>query len=414
MKKKLGWGITAGVIVIAAAAVFSTQAGGPVVEAAEVSRGEIRQYLEDTAHVILKEKQTVFIEGTGRIIDINADVGDAVGEGDMLLTLDKTDLELQLKDAEAKIEAAKAQLKGTELINYANRIELARAAADQARISHDLAQRDFDKAKKLHESGAISEDEFDKAQDAYKAAVVALDAANLQLADVKQGAPEHVKNSYKAQLEQAVVYRETILRNLQKQEVRAAMDGVVIERLIEEGSLVVPSTVAFIIGDVNNLELEADILTDDIGKVKAGNEVEISGKAIRDAVLKGRVVKIAPAARTVASSLGISQRRVPVTIELTGSSDLLKPGFDLDIKIITQEKKDVLIIPDSAVFDYMGESCVFAAEDGKAVLKKVEKGIESGDLVEITSGLAEGEKVVLNPDNSLKDGMRIRMKLEEE
>lgn len=414
MRKKLGWGITAGVIVIVAAAVFSTQAGGPAVEAAEVSRGEIRQYLEDTAHVIFKEKQTVFIEGTGRIIDINADVGDAVREGDILLTLDKTDLELQLKDAEAKIEAAKAQLKGTELVNYANDIELARAAADQARIAHDLAQRDFDKAKKLYESGAISKDEFDKAQDAYKAAVVALDAANLQLADVKQGAPEHVKNSYRAQLEQAVVYRETILRNLQKQEVRAAMDGVVIERLIEEGSLVVPSTVAFIIGDVSNLELEADILTNDIGKVKAGNEVEISGKAIGNAVLKGRVVKIAPAARTVVSSLGINQRRVPVTIELTGNSDLLKPGFDLDIKIITQEKKDVLVIPDSAVFDYMGESCVFAAEDGKAVLKKVEKGIESGDFVEITSGLAEGEKVVLKPDNSMKDGMRIRMRLEEE
>lgn len=414
MKKKLKWVIAGAVVVLAGIAFYSTQTGGVEAEVCKVARGEIKEYLEDTAQVLSRDEQTVYIEGSGKVIAVHVNVGDVVKQGDLLASLDKTDLELKLKDAEAGILAAKAQLKGTELSNYAGKIDMAKVAVDQAAIAYDSAQRSWANAQKLYAAAALSEDEFAKAKAAYEEAAAALDLAKLQLADVQQGAPEHLKNSYQAQLEQAVIYRDTMLRSIQKQEVRAPSDGVIMERLVEKNAQVAPSTAAFVIGNVNHLELEAEILADDANKVKIGDEVEISGKPLDDTVLKGKVSKIAPAAKTVTSTLGVNQKRVPVTISLAGESSLLKPGYDVDVKIITVAKGDVIKVPDSAVFEYKGKSHVFVVEKGKALLRTVTKGIESESFIEIQEGLQEGDLVLVKPDNSIKEGVKIKPREEKQ
>ncbi|MDP4110305.1 MAG: HlyD family efflux transporter periplasmic adaptor subunit, partial [Bacillota bacterium] len=170
----------------------------------------------------------------------------------------------------------------------------------------------------------------------------------------------------------------------------------------------VPGAPAFVIGDAKNLELEARILADDAGKIKIGDTVEISGKPIDGEKLTGKVEKIAPAAETVTSPLGVDQKRVPVTISITDKTGKIKPGYDLDIKIITQRKKDIIKAPDSAVFDYKGESRVFVVENGRAKLRTVKKGLLSGDDIEITEGLKEGEAILKDPGNDIKEGIRIK------
>lgn len=409
IKGKSKWMVGAAGVVILGIVAMAYAAGGMAAEVFKVSRGEIKQYVEETAQVLPHEKQSVYIEGSGKITAINVEVGNTVKKGDVLLSLDKTELELQLKDAEARLAAAKAQLTGTELINYANKIELAKAALDQAAVSYDSAARNYENAKELFASQAISKDELQKAEDQYKTARAARDTADLQLSDLKKGTPEHVKSEYRAQLEQAEVYRDTVLRNLQKQELKADMDGVVIEKLVEVNSFAAPASAAFVIGNVKHLELEADILADDANKVKLGDAVEITGNPLEDSVLQGKVVKISPAAKSVMSNLGVNQKRVPVTIELQGQSDLLKPGYNVDVRIITARVQETIKVPDSAVFEYQGKSQVFVVVKGKAQLREVTRGIESGNDIEIKDGLKEGETVLTKPDNNIKEGTRIKI-----
>ncbi len=342
------------------------------------------------------------------LADISADVGDRVKKDDILLTLDTTDLEFQLKAAQAGIAASKAQLESTELKNYANKIKQAEAAVNQAKIMYDSDKRNFENAKGLYESQALSKDEYEKARDMCDVALAALNTANLQLADIKKGSPDYLKNSYMAQFEQAETRRDTIANSIKKQEVRSPADGTIIERLVDENLPAVPQMAAFIIEDTDRLEIEANVLSDDINKVQIGNEVEISGKPLGDEILKGKVTKIAPVAKAEMSSLGVSQNRVSVTIEINGDTSLLKPGFSVDAKIITANRKDILIVPDSSVFDYEGKSTIFVVENGKTRLRSVEKGIESDDLIEILGGLKEGEMILSKPDNSIKEGMRIK------
>jgi len=407
--KKVFWGITLGLLCIAGGFVYVNMQGGQVVETVIVEKGEIKQYIEDTATVQSNKKQTVYIEGSGKINSINIKVGDYVKKGDVLLTMDKEDLELKLEDANSKIEAAKAQLASTDSSNCVNKIEIAQAAVDVAKITYESTKREFNNAKTLYESGAISQEDFNKADDAYKNAEASLKSANFQLEDVKDGTPYYVKNGYIATVEQSMILRDTIMNNIEKQQVLAPINGIVIEKLVDENSIGTAGSAAFLIGDTKSLELEANILSDDIYKVQIGNDVEISGKAIGNLTVKGKVIKIAPEAKNITSSLGVNQKRVLVTIEISDDTNLLKPGYDLDSKIITEMKNDTLVVPDSSVFDYKGNSCVFVVDNGKAVIKQVNKGIESEKTIEIIDGLKEGDRIIVKPDNNTKEGMKVKL-----
>lgn len=408
-KKKIFWVAAIVTLCIASGLIYMKMNTGQEVETVVVEKGDIKQYIEDTAVVQTNKKQTVYIEGSGRIDSIKVNVGDSVKKGDVLLTMDKSDLELKLKDANSKIQSAKAQLASTDSSNYANKIEIAQAAVDTAKVTFESAKRNLDNQKTLYEANAISQQELKNSEDLYKSAEIALKSANSGLKDAKDGAPDYMKKGYIAVVEQAVIYRDSIMREIEKQQVLATIDGSIIEKLVEENSIGAPGTAAFLIGDVKSLELQVNILSDDIYNVHIGNEVEVRGKAIGDSILKGKVIKIAPEAKNITSSLGVNQKRVTATIEINDDVGQLKPGYDLDIKIITKMNSDTLVIPDTAVFDYKGNSCIFAIENRKTVLRQIKKGIESDKTIEVLEGLEVGEKIILKPDNNMKEGVKIKL-----
>lgn len=406
--KRLWIIITVVICAILAAAAYSMMGKGVSAETAAVTKGEIKQYLEDTANVQCVQKQTVYVDNSGKISAINVDIGQSVTKGNLLLTMENGDLELQLKDADAKVAAARAQLQGTVLENFAKEIEIAKVNLEQVQITYGAAYRAFQDTKVLFEAGAISQDEYNQAEDANDSAAAAVKTAELQLADVQAGTPNYLKNTYMSQLEQAVIYRDTIKRNLDKQQLAAPIDGIVLEKYVSENTPVVSGTAAFLIGNAKKLELTANILSDDSYKVKLDQSVEISGKAINNKILIGKVIKIAPMAQTITSTLGVNQKRVPVTIEIIGDTSMLKPGFNVDIKIITADKKDTLVVPDTAVFDYKDTPCIFIVENGKAVLKPVTKGLESDKQIEIQSGLTASDIILVSPDSTIKEGIKIK------
>ena len=198
------------------------------------------------------------------------------------------------------------------------------------------------------------------------------------------------------------------MHSLEKQQVFSPIDGVILEKRAEANTLGVPGAVAFVIGDVGSLEIEVDILADEVPDIKLGDEAEITERSEQKGTMEGEVVKIAPSAVAVTSSLGVNQKRVAVTIEPSNRSELLRPGYEADVRIITKRKNGVILTPLSAVFDYNGKDCVFTLSDGKAVLRTVQKGIQDEDHAEIIDGLKEGEPVLTAPDINIREGMRIK------
>lgn len=351
MFKKRGIVILSLIAVIGGLIVFNGLQGVPV-EVFQVSTGNIRQYVEDTAVVKSKKSRTIYLETSGRVAQVLVEAGDWVNQGDLLVRMDEIDL------------------------------RVAEVAAQQARINSEQAARDWSKVQKLYEAGAISRTEWEQTKSAYETAT-----AGLQGAELEQS--KHKKSSL----------------------FQAPLSGIILERMVEP-NLVAPSgTAIFVIGGLADLEVEAEILADEVVKVRLGNPVEVFGKAAGDAVLKGKVVKVAPMAKNVVSSLGVNQKRVPVTIQLTEGSGMLKPGYNVDLRIVTRERLNTIRVPLTAVFSYRDGEYVFVVEAGKARLRKVETGIENDEAIEILKGLEPGDLALVKPDNELKEAVRVKPKI---
>jgi HlyD family secretion protein len=97
-----------------------------------------------------------------------------------------------------------------------------------------------------------------------------------------------------------------------------------------------------------------------------------------------------------------------VEIELDEAVEGLRLGYDLDLEIIVTNKEGVLLIPENAVFEKDGKDYVFVNENDTAVLREIQKGIESKKQVEVISGLEAGEVVILSPDEKLEEGIAIK------
>jgi HlyD family secretion protein len=170
------------------------------------------------------------------------------------------------------------------------------------------------------------------------------------------------------------------------------------------------------IGNLADLEIEAEVLTQDVVRIQPGDAVDIYGAAIGPRPARGRVERIYPAGFTKISSLGVEQQRVKVVVRFD-PEDLaqlreereLGVGYRVNVKLYTASKDDALVVPRSALFrGGDGDWQVFAVRDGVARLVNVRVGLINDELAEITDGLAAEDIVVLAPETDLQDGVRVK------
>lgn len=407
MKKKIIWSLGAGIILVFFMGLLFLRQG-TAVDTSEVVRGDIKKYVEDTGTVKCKDTQSISIEGSGLILSLPVDVGQVVQKGDILLTMDKSQLEIQLKEADEKVKEMQANFQDIKVQDL-NNVQKARIALEQANEAYSNALNTFNSTQILYDAGAVSQDELNQKKLLLTNAKGALNVTQIDLDKVEKDSSQNIQAVYKAQLEQAVLSQTSVQLSLKKQEIISPVAGVILERNVEANTIGVPGTVAFVIGDPKNIEIDVNILADDVTNIKIGNEVEITEGSKDKQVIKGRAVKIAPSAMTVTSSLGVNQKKVLVTIEPLEKPELLRPGYEVNIKVITERKNNIILVPVTSLFDYKGKRSIFVVEKGKAVLKSVQTGIQDESFIEIVDGLKEGEIVISEPDNSIKEGMRIKM-----
>ena len=196
---------------------------------------------------------------------------------------------------------------------------------------------------------------------------------------------------------------------------RSPVDGVVLDRLVSNERYLSAGTTLLEIGRLEDLEVEADVLSLDVVAAKVGDRVEIYGPAIGLPPARAVVARIYPAGFTKLSSLGVEQQRVKVILRFEPNelkrllqNRRLGVGYRVRVKIFTADKTQALLVPRSALFRAADNSWrVFAVRDGRARLQTVEVGLMNDEQVEILKGLSENEPVVLAPESDLTDGTRV-------
>lgn len=368
--KKLRRPIIVALVVLAASSVWFLSDRGTEADTAVAVKGYIQEYVDEIGEVKCQDATAVYLEGTGLIRNIYVEEGQKVRKGDLLLSMDQSQHGIALQNAEETLRGARARF----------------TAGDEA---YQTALMDYNNTRFLEGEGAVSKWELIQKETALKSA-------------------EAVRSAYQAELEQAELNLKNSSIALGKQQITASIDGIILEKNVELNELGVPGAAAFVIGNGEKFEIETKILADDLADIKAGTKAEIITRTNEEQVIDGIVVKVAPTATDEVSSLGVRQKKVTVTIKPLDFTVSLKPGSEVDVKVIIQTRTGAIIAPAGAVFDYQGESCIFVVEGGKAVLKKVDTGIRNEHYAEITKGLKEGEVVLSAPDNSIEEGLRIK------
>ena len=191
--------------------------------------------------------------------------------------------------------------------------------------------------------------------------------------------------------------------------VTAPVDGRVLQVIHESEAVVSAGQPLIEIGDPEDLEIVADLLSTEAVRVEPGQRVMIEEWG-GGAVLNGRVERVEPYGFTKVSALGIEEQRVNVIIDFTDPPAQwrrLGHGYRVEARIVLWENEDVLKVPLSALFRDAGDWTIFVEREGRAEKRRVEPGRQNGLESEILEGLAVGERIVLYPSDRVVAGVRL-------
>ncbi len=356
---------------------------------AAVEKGDLARSVVATGKIEPLAKVEVKSKASGIVEKIFVDYGDSVKLGQVMVELDKEELSARVREARASWQAAQAAQEAAQAALERNQIEARSPEVPFLKAS-------WDRARKLHEDGLIAQSLLEDAERAYQLAL------NRQMAAQGNAAVARADVSRaRAQVAQTQAILERTEEDLRNSTITSPMNGLVLSRNVEVGNAVSSilvlgsqSTLIFTLGDVSEVYVLGKVDEADIGKVYLGQSARIVVESLKEKKFEGKVTKISP--------LGVEKDNVTtfeVKVSISNPTGELKANMTANAEIILEERKGVLMIPETAiVYDKDRNPSVEipepAAEKGKRKVA-VKIGISNGVKTQILDGLQEGQKVVL-------------------
>lgn len=439
------------------------EAAAPNYEAVTINRGDISATVSATGVVLPEREVNMAFPASGAIARVNVDVGQAVKAGDVLATLDTTDLELSEKQAQAGVKQAQAQLQ--QLLETANTVDVAAAEAAlasaqeglksvqvayqqtlkgpdkdtlasaqaqvlQARVQLQQAQQAYDKVKDRPDVGLMpqsiqlqnasialetAEAQYRVAQkpvtDAQVAAARAqVTAAEAQVAQaqanldrLKRGTSEGQLAVARVGVDQAMLSLQVAQRRLENARLLAPWDGIVTQIAIVQGGQASPAQPAVRLADTSRFHLDVQVDEVDISGLQPGQPVQVEIDALPNEKLAGTVSLISPAATTTATG-GVSYS---VRLDIGPTNAPLKGGMSATATIIASTRPNVLLVPNRAVQleRETGKTYVERVAGKDLVRTEVQLGLRDEQFSEVREGLSEGETLAIR-NRSGKEQLR--------
>jgi RND family efflux transporter MFP subunit len=370
--KRTTWLVSAVVILAIILAAYFTL-GNALTQAVEVSLTTValsspsqsNAVLTASGYVVAQRKASVASKATGRLVYLGVVEGDKVKKDQLIARLEDSDMMAALEQAKANLTMNQADL-----------------------IS---AERALKRQKSLFEKGLSTQADYDAADALFRRVLASIDVAKAM-----------------------VTGQEVALENTR---VRAPFDGTVLSKSADVGEMVVPmaasvgsKSAVVTIADMSSLQVEADVSESNIERVSSNQPCEISLDAYPDRRYPGAVAKIVPTADRAKAT-------VLVKVAFESYDSRVLPEMSAKVLFLTKptdaasmNAKPILTVPSSAVVAWNGQQVAYAVKDDKALRIPVTTGKNFGSLVEITSGLSAGQKIIEKVDENIADGTKVRVK----
>lgn len=291
----------------------------------------------------------------GKVAQVLVDMGDRVNKGDVLIRLDDAELQAQLKQAQAGLAMAKT-------------------GGTQASVRYQDAKNNLERMQSLFEQGAISEQQLEGAK------------TQLEMADPDVAA---------AQIKQAEASLQMVQTQLNNTVITAPVGGIISVRNVEIGEMAGQTPVVSIV-DIDKVIVEVNVTEGQVNKLADGQKVDVEVAAVSDKPFAGKILSISPAADA-------RTRLFPVKIEISNKDHKLKPGMFARVKISTEKKSGVVVISKEAIVERGKERIVFVIQDDVAIQREIITGISNDNNIEILSGLASGDQLVIKGQHKLQN-----------
>ena len=388
----IGLGILVVVVLLASAVYVVRLAKGSTVDPnrlAKVTRGDVARSVVATGKIQPITKVEVKSKASGIVEKLYVDINYKVKKGQQLAQLDQQEIVAQVEAQRAQLASAEANV-GTYEANVEQ--DKVNAAAPDLPMYKATLERNLE----MQKEGIVSRQTLDDANKDYLAALTRRDASKAQIG---------VDTAKLKQARAQVLQSEASLKQLEEQlgytTIIAPMDGVILSRDVEIGDavssiLVLGSTATLVMteGDVNEVYVDGKVDEADIAHVYMGQPARIKVESFRDRTFNGKVTKISP--------MGVEKDNVTtfeVRVSINNPGGELKALMTANAEILLDEHKGVLTVPENAVtYDNQKNASVEipdkSEKDGTRKVP-VTVGLSNGSVTEITSGLKEGDPVVL-------------------
>jgi len=412
---------------------------GKELETINPRQGEIREFFQEPARTRLASEYPIAMPLDGRIGRIELEPGDPVKKGQRLIPFDHLPLEQTAREAHAAVAELEQQLvlNAYDEIENSMRVELqatVEAARDVLRATDAQVEASGARARRadkersriatLAEQGSASQGQLDDAALSAETAEIELHEQEMMQAAfhtlftaIKLG-PEYIDEWLgRKRIEREVVVqqltqaRARLVRaehDLALVEILSPIDGVVLERFEQGGGPLPAGRPLLRLGNPQELEVVAEVLTQDALRLSSGAEVRLTAAGLGE-TLNGRVKRVEPAGFTKLSSLGVEQQRVKVIVTPDNHPSNLGVGYRLQARFFTGVKPDALIVPRFSVLQGVdGGHYLFKVVDGKLVRQAVKVGLRNDLDFEIVEGLNLDDRIVAAPDTEMREGDSVK------
>jgi HlyD family secretion protein len=305
-----------------------------------------------TAVVEARERVMVRARVAGTVAELFAREGDVVKKGQLLARLEAPGIEADLRRSQGELSASRAEM-----------------AAIQAELNN--AREEAGRARALAKTEAISTAEVNRVTNG-----VAVVEARLAAARAKAGA---IASDIRSR---STTGAKSEAREL---EVRAPLDGIVLRRDASVGEVVPARAPLFDVAETHELLVECVVDEADLGRVTGGTRAVVSFRALKPRTFDGKVVEIARDANR-------EKKSFIVKVQLETMPPEVRTGMSAEVNLVLAERHDATLVAPGSV----DGSAVWVVRAGRAHKQPVEVGVKSPSAVEIKSGIAPGDAVILN------------------
>lgn len=333
--------------------------------------------LNASGYVVAQRRASVSSKATGRLEALLVEEGSRIKKGQIVARLDNQDVLAARSQAQANVYNARAMI-------------------EQAKAERDDARRAYERAKELFGKGYIAKADYDAAE------------ARLLRAEAAVRAAEATLKAGQAALQGAQTAVEYTI-------IKAPFDAVVLTKNADVGDIVTPigaaanaKSAVVTIADLDSLQVEVDVSETGITSIRKGQPCTIQLDALPDRPFRGEVYAVVP-------TVDRSKATVMVKVRFIDTDSRILPDMSAKVSFLSRpigpdDLKPRVAVNQDALVQSGNQSYAWRVDKDTAHKTIVRTGEKIGEMVAVSSGLKEGDKVILNPAAGLRDSVRIKIK----